>query len=302
MSQEIPLAVPYKLKDHFKEKYGAAFRWNPQEKHWYWKSPEPLPDDLKPYFTAQVPPPATGNSSPRLILDLIPHTCWFSNVRNHLEKEDWDKVRKKVFQYAYNVCEVCRGKGRKWPVECHEVFEYDEERKTQKLVRLVALCPTCHQVKHFGKAQMDGKEDEALAHLCKVNGWTRIQGRKYVNEQFDIYYRRSEIEWQLDLSYLTEHYGVPVKEESSSQRRGRADAYYSQRQKELFDGEAAPVGPHAEGDYRNYKDLPPLRAAVPPPASGQEMKRMLGWIRPFGIFRKYLGLEIRRKKLKAQTV
>ena len=293
MSESIPLNVPYKLKDHFKGKYGGAFRWNAQEKHWYWKSQEPLPEDLKPYLTDQVLTPLVNSSTPRLTMDLIPHTCWFSNVRNHLEKEDWDKVRKKVFQNANNVCEVCGSKGRKWPVECHEVFEYDEGRKIQKLVRLVALCPSCHQVKHFGKAQMDGKEDEALAHLCKVNGWPRDQGREYVSEQFDLYYRRSEIEWQVDLSYLRDHFNVSVKEESSSQRRGRADAYYNKRQKELFDGEAAPVVPHAKGDYRNYKDLPPLRAAVPPPAVGQEMKRMLGWLRPFGLFKKHLIKNLR---------
>ena len=280
------------------EKYGAAFRWNPQEKHWFWKSQEPLPEDLKPYLTAQVPTPSTSSSTPRLTLDLIPHTCWFSNVRNHLEKEDWDKVRKKVFQDAPNVCEVCGGNGRKWPVECYEIFEYNENTKIQKLVRLVALCPACHQVKHFGKAQMDGKEDEALTHLCKVNGWTRSYGRKYINEQMDIYYQRSEIEWQLDLSYLTKHYSVPVKEESSQQRRGRADAYYKKRQQELSDGEEGRTGPHASGDYRNYDDLPPLRVAVPSPSAGQEMKRMLGWLRPFGLFKKFLGLEISWHKMR----
>lgn len=38
------------------------------------------------------------------------------------------------------------------PVECHEVWDYDDDRKIQRLERRVALCPACHEVKHAGLA------------------------------------------------------------------------------------------------------------------------------------------------------
>jgi hypothetical protein len=37
--------------------------------------------------------------------------------------------------------------------------------RAQRLERMIALCPSCHRVKHMGKARIDGKYDAALRHL-----------------------------------------------------------------------------------------------------------------------------------------
>jgi hypothetical protein len=106
-------------------------------------------------------------------------------------------------------------------VDCHEVFHYDEATRTQKLVGLRAICPSCHLVKHF---RNDGSEaaKAAFAHLCQVNGWTRDVAQKYVEEQFELWHKRSRIEWNLDLSFLANHFATVVTPESASARRQRA--------------------------------------------------------------------------------
>ena len=85
-------------------------------------------------------------TEPLLTVELVPHTCWFSNVRDHVDKETWNRLRQATYQKAGYVCEICGGRGSEWPVECHEIWHYDDKRHTQTLVGLMALCPSCHAV------------------------------------------------------------------------------------------------------------------------------------------------------------
>jgi len=137
-----------------------------------------------------------------LTLDLIPSTTWYDNLRSRLRPSEWDRLRKATYAAAGNKCEVCGGRGRKWPTECHEIWDYDETTRVQKLVGLVALCPSCHEVKHFGRAQTVGRGEAALAHLMRVNRWTEDQALDHIEESFAVWQRRSEISWTLDLSWL----------------------------------------------------------------------------------------------------
>lgn len=145
---------------------------------------------------------------PKLTIELVPATCWFSNVRTVFTKKIWDFLRDQVYAEAGDKCEICGGRGRRHPVEAHEVWDFNEELLVQRLERLAALCPACHQVKHIGFAQVRGREKEALRHLAKVNGWTFEQARGYELDQFDIWDERSRCEWDLDISVLEDRYGL----------------------------------------------------------------------------------------------
>lgn len=144
---------------------------------------------------------------PKLTIELVPSTAWFGSLKKTLTKEEWNKVRYIVYEKAGKKCEICGGIGPKWPVECHEVWQYDESAKVQKFIRGIALCPYCHEVKHIGRARMMDRGEEALAHLAKVNGWTTKEAEKYTDKQFDVWRERSRHEWTLDLSELKK-YGV----------------------------------------------------------------------------------------------
>jgi hypothetical protein len=137
-----------------------------------------------------------------LTIELVPRTCWFSNVRSEVSASQWEAIKKHTFLKAMYVCEVCGGEGPRHPVECHEVWHYDDEAHVQTLVRFQALCPKCHQVKHFGLATANGRYAQAVRHLRKVNGWSEDDVKYYLEAVYEQWMRRSSHEWTLDLSYL----------------------------------------------------------------------------------------------------
>lgn len=149
----------------------------------------------------------------RLTIELVPGTMWHSNLRSMLPKSDWDRLRRATYKRANYRCEVCDGCGPEWPVECHEVWEYDDKCFIQRLKGLVALCPSCHEVKHIGYAKVRGKLYPAAEHLQKVNRWDGARTRLYIFDAFAEWDRRSRHRWKQDLSWLNSILG---KEEERS--------------------------------------------------------------------------------------
>jgi hypothetical protein len=147
-----------------------------------------------------------------LTVELVPKTCWFSNVRDHVPKKTWDVLRRPTYQKANNRCEICGGRGSRWPVECHEIWHYDDQNKVQKLIDLIALCPACHEVKHIGLAGLRGREREAKKQLAQVNGWTEEQTEDYLEQVWKIWRDRSQHQWKLNLSWLEQQFGIRVEE------------------------------------------------------------------------------------------
>ena len=45
--------------------------------------------------------------TPKLTIELVPATCWQTNVRSVVKKSEWDKIRKRVYKEAGHKCEVC---------------------------------------------------------------------------------------------------------------------------------------------------------------------------------------------------
>lgn len=142
------------------------------------------------------------NKYMKLTIELVPKSCWFSNVRSHTSQKEWDVLRKDAYKKASYKCEICSGKGKKWPVECHEIWDYDDKQLTQKLIRMTALCPSCHEVKHMGLARVKGNYGKALKHLMKVNDMTKQEATDYVDQIFEVWAGRSEHSWKLDITFL----------------------------------------------------------------------------------------------------
>ena len=143
---------------------------------------------------------------PRLTIELVPKTAFYKNIRSKVFHCDWDKIRKFVYKRANYKCEICGGQGDKHPVECHEIWYYYDagfgSKALQRLIKFIALCPKCHQVKHFGLSQIRGLEDEAEEHLKEIDGWDGEQAIEYIDDCFETWGERSQVEWKLDISYL----------------------------------------------------------------------------------------------------
>jgi hypothetical protein len=153
-------------------------------------------------------------TQPRLTIELVPQTCWFSNVRSEVSSEAWEKLKRMTFQRANYQCEICSSRGSQWPVECHEVWHYDDQQRLQTLVGLIALCPACHEVKHMGLANVRGRGTIAAGQLAKVNRWTKEQTQAYITSQFEVWEKRSKYAWQLDIRWL-EQFDIHVQSRRS---------------------------------------------------------------------------------------
>lgn len=137
-----------------------------------------------------------------LYVDLVPTSAWFSNLRAELSPGEWKSCAAFVAKRAGYCCEICEGRGPKWPVECHERWAFDEATGVQKLVALEALCPDCHEATHIGLAQARGHYERAAGHLMRVNGWSEDEVKSHLREAVTVFRRRSDRPWQLDASHL----------------------------------------------------------------------------------------------------
>jgi hypothetical protein len=184
LSERIWLDVPYSEKDEAKS-HGA--RWDPAAKRWY--APRPNVTDLERWTAQPDVPNLLPGEDRRLGSGLFV-----------------DLLRRMVTNRAGHACEICGRKEnreeRRW-IEVHERWVYDNARRVQALRRLICLCTDCHQVTHFGLANVKGLADVAFAHLRTVTGWSAQQAREHVDAAFAEWEQRSRTTWTLDISLLT---------------------------------------------------------------------------------------------------
>jgi len=141
----------------------------------------------------------------KLTIGLVPKSSWLNNVRAIVTDKQWDTIRSSVYSKAYYMCEICGEVGPNHPVECHEIWSYDDKSLIQKLEGMISLCPNCHMVKHIGLAQIQGKFNKALKHFMHVNGLDKDKAVKLIDDSFKIWEKRSKKKWILDLSHLSEY-------------------------------------------------------------------------------------------------
>lgn len=164
---------------------------------------------LSTWLDAAVAQRATA---PPLRIELVPSTCWWSNLRSELPAEQWAVCKRWSSQRASRRCEICGECGPRWPVECHERWQYldDDRPRVQRLVGLISLCPACHQATHMGFASVSGHLDQAMAHLAGVNGWTPEQCAAHLADSESVWESRSRYEWTLDVDWLAQALGIDV--------------------------------------------------------------------------------------------
>jgi hypothetical protein len=140
----------------------------------------------------------------KLTVELVPSSAWGNNLRRLLTSAEWDRVRRGIYGLYRYRCAVCGAGGR---MHCHEVWRYDDARRVQQLVDLVALCEWCHHVKHLGHASVlaaEGKLDygRVVEHFMRVNGCTLEAFDLARNQAFEVWERRSRFRWRLELGEL----------------------------------------------------------------------------------------------------
>ncbi|MEU1661536.1 DUF5710 domain-containing protein [Streptomyces griseofuscus] len=226
MAERIWLDVPYADKDRAKK---AGAWWDPVAKRWF--APRKGMTELQEWAAApDVPDLLPGEDRTLgngLFVDLVPSSCWFTNVRSCVTPKDWERLRRMITRRAGMRCEACGAtedrQTERW-LEAHERWVYDDATRTQHLKRLICLCTDCHTATHYGYAQVRGLESKAFAHLTKVTKMDGVTARRHIDTAFALWRRRSAHAWTLDLSILTDA-GVTVQRPpSADKRRGVAAA------------------------------------------------------------------------------
>lgn len=147
-------------------------------------------------------------SRPLLSIELVPVSSRFSSIRNYMAHADFNRLKKSVFIRAGHRCEICSAngfdQGYLHPVECHEVFEYDDSKGTQRISGMMSLCPRCKSVKNIelARARSEDEFETVLNHLASVNGWSRSQAQTYYQHAIHVWKERSQKSWVLNLSML----------------------------------------------------------------------------------------------------
>ena len=136
----------------------------------------------------------------KLNFELVPDSCWYSNLRSMLPKEAWDTIRKKAYARANGKCMICGAPSSR--LEAHERWQYDDQASVQKLVGIIAVCPAGHEVIHIGRTSLKGREREACEHFMKVNGCTFAEYRAALGAANAQHRERSRKEWKIDISAL----------------------------------------------------------------------------------------------------
>ena len=137
----------------------------------------------------------------KLQIELVPDSCWYSNLRSILTPTQWNAVRKSAYAKANGKCMICGAPASR--LEAHERWSYNEDARIQKHEEVIAVCKNCHEVIHIGRTQLTGKGREAEEHFMNVNGCTYAEYRKALGRANEEHRRRNTVaEWKLDLSVL----------------------------------------------------------------------------------------------------
>lgn len=195
------LQCSFEQKDEVR-RLGA--HWDPIAKKWYvpaWANAARFAAFLNPL--AEPALADEGQMTGQLYIDLVPSTCWYSNVRSMVSPSLWNDIRRIVYAQSNARCEICKGRGPAHPVEAHERWAFNMSSKMQTLQRIEALCPACHEATHYGFAQTQGRGPTAKKRFEHVNGWSSAQIEEHIMAAFAAWRLRNTIkDWTLDLSWL----------------------------------------------------------------------------------------------------
>lgn len=259
------LDVPYAEKDAAK---ALGARWDPKVRRWYdprpptpaldgWAARPPVPDLL---------PGEDRTFGDGLFVDMVPRSCWFTNVRSCVTQQDWERLRRMITRRAAQKCEACgagEDRAANQQLEAHERWAYDDRTGVQALRRLICLCSACHLSTHLGYANVTGRADQALAHLRAVTGMTDAEVSRHVDAAGELWTNRSARVWTLDLTMLTDAGVTLTRPEKAADRPAVAERELEHLRASPAPAIPAPRTPHESQAQRPASERGPTERARP---------------------------------------
>jgi hypothetical protein len=134
----------------------------------------------------------------KLVPVLVPRPLWGINAHDLLDRDSWQCMRHDTFSRDNFHCFICE---QKRPLECHEVFSYDDVTGTATLVRLESRCADCHACNHLGrllKRNRDGFK-KALKRIGALNRLNPPEVISLVEQAFQVHKTRTR-PWQMKVA------------------------------------------------------------------------------------------------------
>jgi hypothetical protein len=197
----IYLNIPYNDRKIAKNLGG---KWDAKSKKWYCEDENNELCSLYDIYKSDITIVGEDRDfgSNKLYIDMIPKTSYFNNVRSIFNECDWNLIRHYIYERVNNRCECCGRKRSKY-LEAHERWEFNEETKTQKLVRIIALCKLCHSATHYGHSKRRKNMDNINMHIKKINNFTDEELQTHIKDAYKTWNERNKIKWELDFSIIT---------------------------------------------------------------------------------------------------
>ena len=156
-----------------------------------------------------------------LQMEIVPETAWYFNLRKMFSASTWDLIRNRVYAEFFYKCPYCEKEfwndvpeeSIKRPVgggmHAHEIWRYDDETHIQHINGIVALCPTCHSIKHMvltlKKIEAgEIKQEDIIGHFCMVNNCNPSDFSEALEWEMQIYGERSRYNWVCNIENFME--------------------------------------------------------------------------------------------------
>lgn len=123
---------------------------------------------------------------------------WYLNLRKILSKDNWNKLSLKVRKEQNFTCFCCNINNKIIPnnkFHCHEAWWFNDKEKNVSLKALLCVCELCHNSIHLGRC--DNKN--AFKRIMNINKWNYEITKAYVDSEFEIWSKRSNIKWTIDI-------------------------------------------------------------------------------------------------------
>jgi hypothetical protein len=144
----------------------------------------------------------------RLQVDMVPRPLWGVNLRSNIDglgRNRWEKVRQQAIETCGGKCTIC---GSAEKLRGHEVWKYEEKKTVGRaiLLRVDALCWTCHNITHWGNTvrlmvigAISHEGHMVLRrHFRRVNQCRQADFERHARRKLAIWQRQSRLRWKVD--------------------------------------------------------------------------------------------------------
>lgn len=205
VSKKVYLDVPYDEKNEAK---ALGAKWDKDEKKWYSTEENHALISkwgMEARIITHLDNEDRAFGGQELNIEWTPKSCWCKKIEYAVQKCDRTRLCNYVFGRVNRKCETCGVQDAHLEYKVHGRWSYDQQSKTQTLVRLMALCEHCFEATHFGSAHYNGRKQQVTAHLQSVRDCTKHKIETYIQDAFESMKDINQHTWTIDLSLLTEN-------------------------------------------------------------------------------------------------